>query len=119
MLYKEFDFGGKTFKLRLGARDIVKLEKKLGGNPMDIFMAVQRDQLPRIEAVILILQASMSKYHSNTSVDDVYDLYDDYIASGGTYMDLIPVLLDVFKISGFFKKTDEDNNKKDSESKNI
>lgn len=104
MLYSEFDFNGTEYKLRLGSRDIVKLEKKLGGNPMNIFMAVQNDELPKLEAVILILHAAMNKYHSNVVLNDVYDMYDEYIEDGGTYMDLIPVLLDVFKVSGFFKE---------------
>lgn len=109
MLYSEFEVNGTEYKLRLGARDIVKLEKKLGGNPMNIFMAVEQNQLPPLEAVILILQASMTKYHSNMNVNDVYDLYDEYMEAGGTYMDLIPVLLDIFKVSGFFKEDDAKN----------
>lgn len=118
MLYSEFEVNGKEYKLRLGARDIVKLEKKLGGNPMNIFMAVENGDLPRLEAIILILQASMTKYHSGMSVDDVYDLYDEYMAEGGTYMEMIPVLLDIFKVSGFFKEETIDEAKAD-ELKNI
>ena len=111
MLYSEYEINGEDYKLRLGARDIVKLEKKLGGNPMNIFMAVQNDQLPKLEAVILILHASMTKFHSNIKLGDVYDMYDEYIEEGGTYMDLIPVLLDVFKVSGFFKEGQGDETK--------
>ena len=116
MLYAEWEVNGKEYKLRLGARDIVKLEKKLGGNPMDIFMRIQNNQLPSLEAVILILQASMTKYHNSMKVDDVYDLYDEYVAEGNTYMDLIPVLLEVFKVSGFFK--DEEEGEAEGEVKN-
>jgi len=108
MLFTEQTIAGKEYKLRLGARDIVSLEKKLGANPMDIFMRIEQGQLPKLEAVILILQASMNKYHNKMTVDKVYDLYDEYVADGGTFMDLIPVLLEVFKVSGFFKQEESD-----------
>ena len=109
MLFHEVEINGKEYKLRLSARGIVKLERKLGGNPMNIFMAVQENQLPSLEDTIIILHASMQKYHSGIKLEDVYDLYDEYIENGGTYMELIPILLAVFKVSGFFKEENEDN----------
>ena len=104
MLFHEVEINGKEYKLRLSSRGIVKLEKKLGGNPMNIFMAVQQNQLPSLEATMVILHASMQKYHSGIKLDDVYDLYDEFVENGGTYMELIPILLAVFKVSGFFKE---------------
>jgi len=109
MLYAEVKIGKKEYKLRLGARDIISLEKKLGSNPLDIFMSIEQGRLPKLEAVLLILQASMTKYHNGMTVDKVYDLYDEYMEDGGTFMDLIPSLIEVFKVSGFFKTEVSEN----------
>ena len=37
-------------------------------------------------------------------MDKTYELYDKFVDEGHTLMDLVPILLDVFKVSGFFKE---------------
>lgn len=104
MKYTEFKVGEKEFKLRLGAGEIVNLEKKLGKNPLDILMNVEKGELPKIGDTLTILHAAMQKFHHNMTMEKVYQLYDEYVDEGNAYTDLIPVILEVFKVSGFFKE---------------
>lgn len=111
--YATFEINGKEYKLRMDATSIVELEKKLGGrNPLDILLAVENGVLPSVTNIVYILHASLQKFHHGIGVKDVLDLYNAYIESGRGYMDLIPVLVDVFRASGFFptapKKEQED-----------
>lgn len=111
MLYTELNIGEKEYKLRLDARGCVALERKLGKSPLSIFMQAQEGSLPTLEQIILILQASMQKFHSGITENNVYDLYDAYIEQGNTFTDLISVVLEIFKVSGFFKEEDVKNPK--------
>lgn len=105
MRYTEFKVGEKEFKLRLTASATENLEKKLNGkNPLSTLMTVQSEQIPSVSNLLLILHASLQKFHHGYNHDKVLELYDEYVDEGNTYMDLIPVLLDVFKSSGFFRE---------------
>ena len=42
------------------------------------------------------------------TIDKAYELYDKFVDDGNTMMDLVPILMDVFKVSGFFKVEDEE-----------
>lgn len=91
----------KDYKLRLNAKACVDLEKKLGTNPVNVLMAIaEKNQIPTLNTVLIILQASLSQYNHGMSMDDVYGLYDNYVEDGHTMLDLIPVILSVFKESG-------------------
>jgi hypothetical protein len=111
MLYTELSIGGVDYKLRLDAKACVSLERKLGKSALDVLTATQKGSLPKVEEIILIIHASLQKYHSGTTEAATYDLYDKYIADGSSFMDLIPVVLDIFKVSGFFKDEVADNSK--------
>lgn len=103
MQYTTFTVGDKEYKLRATAATIVELEKRLGGkNPLDILMAVERGELPTVTNILYILHAALQKYHHGIDVRKVLEMYDSYIESGKNYTDLIPVLVDVFRVSGFF-----------------
>ena len=39
-------------------------------------------------------------------MDKAYELYDTFIEDGNTMMDLVPIIFEVFKVSGFFKEED-------------
>lgn len=108
MRFTEFKVGGKEFKLRAGASQIIELEKKLGGrNPLSILMAVEGGELPTVTQVLLILHASLQKFQHGMTFEKVLDLYDEYVEEGHSYTDLIPVMVDVFKTSGFFPQVTE------------
>jgi hypothetical protein len=116
MLYSVLAIGGKELKLRMDAQNSVLVEKKLGKNPLNIFMNEDKS-LPKLEELIIILHGSLQKYESGYTLAATYSLYDDYIDGGGTFTDFIPLMMDIFKVSGFFKEEDIEKAKDKTERK--
>ena len=112
MLYTTITIKDEEYKARLSARDCVELEKKLGDNPLNIFLrTAQNDSLPSINLMVSIFHQSLQKYQHNITLSDAYDLYDDYVDDGHTLEDFIPLILEIFEVSGFFKKPEEGTEK--------
>ena len=111
MNYVLFTVKGKDYKLVLTTRTMVELEKRLNGrNPISILMDVADDKLPTITEMILILWCSMVKYNHGISLDDGYNIFDDYVAEGHTYTDFIEVMMKIFETSGLINtKSTEDS----------
>lgn len=101
----------KDYKLRLDAKACIELEKKLGSNPLNIIMKMSsNNELPSLGVILTIIHCSMSALNHGITIDDVYKLFDDYIEEGHTYLDLIPVILEIFKVSGFIKEDVDEKN---------
>lgn len=115
MLYKSFNIGDKEYKARLTAKVCVDLEKKMGTNPLNVLAKMANENaVPNLEDLLMILHASLITYQHGITLDGVYELYDAMADEGKTIMDLIPLIMDIFKVSGFFneeadKKTDSKN----------
>ena len=92
----------KSLNLRLTSRSTVALEQKLGMSPISALM--ENQQVPRLETAITILHGCAQALNHGITLDKTYDIYDEYVDCGGTLMDLIMALVEVFKISGFFKE---------------
>ena len=109
MLYYTFSVGAKEYKARLSARAVVDLEKKLGTNPLNIFMEIaQKGQLPSVEVLITMLHASLQQFNHGISMDDTYEIYDEMVDDGKTIMDVVAILLEIFKVSGLIPEETED-----------
>ena len=118
MMYYEITIGEKDLKLRLDARNCVDLERKMGKSPLTIF--TQEDKaLPKLEDLISILHGSLQKYNKGFTLDKTYDLYDEYVEAGNTFTDFIPVIMEIFKVSGFFKEEEIKNTEVIEEKKQI
>lgn len=112
MLFTTLVIKDKEYKLRLSAKSCVALEKRLGGNPLNIFMNVSAGQLPSLESLLVILHQSLTEYQHNITMDDVYTLYDEYCSEeDNNMMSLIMLLMEVFKDAGFIPKTEEEDGK--------
>lgn len=98
MMYYDFAAGGKEYKLRLTTRDTVLLEKQLGGNPLSVFG--DGNTIPTVTAMIHILHASLQQYEHGISLNDTYDVFDAWLADGHTTTDFIPIILEIYKVSG-------------------
>lgn len=108
-MYVDFSAGGKEYKLRLNTRNIVSLEKTLGMNPLAIFG--NGETMPTITTLVTILHASLQQYQHNITLDDAYDIFDNYLADGNTMTDFIPVVLDLYRVSGLIRKTENGEGK--------
>lgn len=115
----DFTVKEKTYELRLTTRNVVKLEKELKKNPLSIFLAIENNELPTTDELITILYYSLKACHNNRfpNIDSVYDLYDEYIEEGGNLISLIPVILEVYQVSGIIPK-DEGTEDKVTDEKN-
>lgn len=97
--------GTEEFKLKLTVGEIERLERAYGQmNLLNPFLQSENGTLPPLTYTIDILHASLQKFHHGYSRTDTLNLYDDYIEDGGNYTQLIPVLLEIFKASGFFPR---------------
>jgi hypothetical protein len=107
MNYVLFNAGGKEYKLVLTTRTMCELEKRLGCNPIDIMVAAADGRLPQVNAMVLILHASCQKFNHGVSIDDCYDIFDNYIADGHALTDFISVIMKIFEVSGLIGQSTE------------
>ena len=104
MLYTVINVGEKEYKARLNAKACVELEKKLGTNPLNIFVKMIGEgdaiNLPSLGDLITILHASLQAYHHGISVDKAYEIYDAFVNEGNNIMDLVAIVSEIYKVSG-------------------
>ena len=105
MLYVDFTAGNKDYKLRLSTRQTVSLEKQLGCNPLSIFR--DGETIPTITTMVYILYASLQQLNHGISLDDAFNIFDDYLADGHVVTDFIPVIVEIYKVSGIIKNSKE------------
>lgn len=105
MLYVDFTAGNKDYKLRLSTRQTVSLEKQLGCNPLSIFG--DGETIPTITTMVYILYASLQQLNHGISLDDAFNIFDDYLADGHVVTDFIPVIVEIYKVSGIIKNSNE------------
>ena len=102
MTYVDFSAGNKEYKLRLTTRNIVSLEKALGCNPLAIFG--DGETIPTITTMISVLHASLQSLNHGISLNDAYDIFDAYLEDGNTMVDFLPIIINVYKVSGLMKE---------------
>ena len=108
MNYIDFEVGNKTYKLRLNTRNIVMLEKQLGCSPLAIFG--DGETIPTTTTMVHILHAAAQQYNHGITLNDAYDIFDNYLEDGHSTVDFIPVILEVYKASGIIPKDSEEKN---------
>lgn len=108
MNYIDFEAGNKTYKLRLNTRGIVLLEKQLGCNPLSIFG--NGETVPTITIMVAVLHSALQQYNHGITLNDAYDIFDEYLADGHSTVDFIPVILDIYRASGIIPKETETKN---------
>ncbi|MDQ0091669.1 putative NUDIX family phosphoesterase [Paenibacillus anaericanus] len=108
MLYTTLTVGGTEYKLRLPAKIAGDVERKLGGKSLiGVFGGGDMEDLPGIEPLITVLHGSLQVFEHGITLDKTYELYDQYIEDGGSYVGMIKVIIEVLKVSGFFKGAPE------------
>ena len=106
MMYLDFSTGNKDYKLRLNTRNIVSLEKQLGCNPLGIF-GVDGNTIPTITQMVVILHNSLQQFQHGITLDDAYDIFDEWLDNGHVATDFLTVILDIYKASGIIKTTEK------------
>lgn len=120
MLYTTLKVGNKEYKLRLDAQRSVEVEKQLGKHPLDVLLAMAPKgaqdgstnditgmSMPFVGDICIILHGALQKYQHEIDLPKTYDLYDDYIDAGGSYMDFFGILQEILQVSGFLPKAVE------------
>ena len=107
-MYTELIIGNEVYKLKLTTRTSILLEKTLGYNPITLLMDIERNKMPKLNDMLIILHASLQHLQHGINMDKVYDLFDAYVADGHSLMDLLPVFIDVFKQSGYIAQDTEE-----------
>jgi len=103
LLYTTFTVGEKEYKLRLPAKIAVDVERKIGKSLLAVFGEGKMSDLPSIETIVTVLHGSLQTYQHGITMDDAFEIYDRYIENGGSYAGMIQVLVEVLKVSGFFR----------------
>lgn len=109
MNYIEFEAGNKVYKLRLSTRNTVQLEKQLGCNPLSIFG--NGDTIPTITTLVYILHASIQQLNHSVTLNDAYDIFDTWLAEGHSMTDFLPIVLEIYKVSGIISGEKEEAEK--------
>jgi hypothetical protein len=94
----DFEAGNKNYKLRLNTRNTIELEKKLGCNPLGVFG--DGSTLPTVSQMVTILWASLQQYNHGVSMNDAYEIFDNYLEDGHVMTDFFNVIIEVYKVSG-------------------
>lgn len=108
MKYYELELDGETIKLRLTSSDSVELEKKTGTSILDL---VDDYSMATITTFLKYMRRSEVP---NFSEKDAYALYDKLIDNGYSMEEImINVIFEGLCVSGFFKKDNLEELKKE------
>lgn len=103
--YTIWNVGGKEYKLRLTTFNSIQVEKQLG---MGMTKALERLMDPTV--VVTLLWGAMQPYNHSTNLRDVCNLYDDYLAGGGSAEKIVDVELALLAQIGIGGDTDDEKN---------
>lgn len=94
--------GGSEYNLKITTANAVKLEEAIG---TDLLNGLNK--LAEVKTLAkYYFYAAVAANDSITTIDDIYQLFDDYITGGGNYETLQTIMLDVLVFSGILT---EDN----------
>lgn len=108
--YTTWKIGEIEHKLRLTTRQAVAVEEKLGVNLLKVFMPRQGEDfpLPPLKVMLVVIHGALQKFEHGVTLDDVYDMHDDYVDVGGDQTSLLTdVIIPLFENSGFMPKQKE------------
>lgn len=105
MTYTTFTTTKDEYKLALTTSAICQLEKKIGCNPLSVFG--DGSTIPTVSTMVLILHASLQKYQHGISEEKACAIFDEWLDNGNVITDFVPVILDIYKVSGLIKAEEE------------
>lgn len=117
MLYTTMTVKEKELKLRLKANMTVQVEKQIGRNPINALIGIGNGEIPKLNDLLIMLWGALQPLNRGYTINKVWDLYDDFVSEGKSINDLIEIIMEVLKVSGFIKEEEIDE-EDDSEEKN-
>ena len=112
---KTVQLGDLELDLKLGGREIFKIERRLGKSMRSLFMDSQGgNKLPPVNEILIVLQGA-NQSHGVTD-KRVIEAFEQYLDDGHTTMDLFNELMELFDESGFFGKKKKKGTKTNTES---
>ena len=100
---KTVQLGDLELDLKLGGREIFKIERRLGKSMLSLFMDSQGgNKLPPVNEILIVLQGA-NQSHGVTD-KRVIEAFEQYLDDGHTTMDLFNELMELFDESCFFVK---------------
>lgn len=106
--YEVLVVSGSEYHLKITTAYAVKLEEEI---KTDLMSGLEK--LAEIKTLAKYYFASLASQNDSIStIDDVYQLFDDYITGGGTYDELQKLIIEVLVTSGIMKKEVYDASKK-------
>lgn len=115
---KTVQLGDLELDLKLGGREIFKIERRLGKSMLSLFMDSQGgNKLPPVNEILIVLQGA-NQSHGVTD-KRVIEAFEQYLDDGHTTMDLFNELMELFDQSGFFGKKKKKGTKTNTESEEV
>ena len=93
--YETLMVGGSEYHFKITTANAVKLEEQIG---TDLLNGLGK--LAEIGTLAKYFFAAARLNDSIKKIDDVYQLFDDYLAQGGSYDELQALIIDVLVLSG-------------------
>lgn len=110
MLYSQLKIDDyHIYNLRLTLIDVVQLERLLGESPLDILQKAAINSVYGIslEDLVYILYVSLQGGKTKYTIDDAYDIFDDYIENVGDIGSFLNTLIRLFIDMGFISGDDD------------
>lgn len=104
MLFSVLKVKDKEYKLRLPMKGLINLEKRLGFNPINVLNTNSNDGLPNFEDMMVVIQESLQAYQHGSTLEDAYNLYDEYIETDGTFQGFILEFMKIFITCGLMSE---------------
>ena len=110
MLYSQLKIDDcHIYNLRLTLIDVVQLERLLGESPLDILQRAAMSNIYGVsmEDLVYILYVSLQGGETKYSIDDAYDIFDDYVDNVGDIGSFLQTLVKLFIDMGFISGDDD------------
>lgn len=109
--YEVLTVGGREVQLKFTSANAVRLEEQLG---TDLLSGL--DKLAEVKTLAkYYLYAAKSMNGDINKIDDIYSIFDEYIADGGTYEALQELIIEALVVSGIMSKQVHEASKKAQE----
>ena len=109
--FETLTVSGKEYNLKINMGEMVKLEAKLGSD-----LLTGMEKLTVATTLADYYFAALKPWNDSIkSIEDVYQIFDDYITEGGNYEDLQLKMVEVLVLSGIMSPKAYELSKKATE----